>query len=111
MLGNLEVVERKYILKFSEITMLSMDQGGGGGAPKPNRASKKGKKSWRKNVDMKVGHLLHFTLGSCINVMIQAVDAALEEARFEERVGGSFADRANDQIFRHFLHFILKSQP
>jgi len=62
--------------------MLSMDQGGGGGAPKPNRASKKGKKSWRKNVDMK------------------AVDAALEEARFEERVGGSFADRANDQIFR-----------
>ena len=55
MLGNLEVVERKYILKFSEITMLSMDQGGGEGAPKPNRASKKGKKSWRKNVDMKVG--------------------------------------------------------
>ena len=33
--------------------MLSMDQGGGG-APKPNKASKKGKKSWRKNVDMKV---------------------------------------------------------
>jgi len=62
--------------------MISMDQGGGGGAPKPNKASKKGKKSWRKNVDMK------------------AVDAALEEARFEERVGGSFADRADDKLFR-----------
>ena len=37
--------------------MLSMDQGGGG-APKPNKASKKGKKSWRKNVDMKVKPLL-----------------------------------------------------
>jgi len=61
--------------------MLSMDQGGGG-APKPNKASKKGKKSWRKNVDMK------------------AVDAALEEARFEERVGGSFAERADDKLFR-----------
>jgi len=62
--------------------MISMDQGGGAGAPKPNKASKKGKKSWRKNVDMK------------------AVDAALEEARFEERVGGSFADRADDKLFR-----------
>jgi len=62
--------------------MISMDQGGGSGAPKPNKASKKGKKSWRKNVDMK------------------AVDAALEEARFEERVGGSFADRADDKLFR-----------
>ena len=30
----------------------------------------------------------------------QAVDAALEEARFEERVGGSFADRADDKLFR-----------
>ena len=37
--------------------MISMDQGGGAGAPKPNKASKKGKKSWRKNVDMKVGNL------------------------------------------------------
>lgn len=62
--------------------MISMDQGGDGGAPKPNKASKKGKKSWRKNVDMK------------------AVDATLEEARFEERVGGSFADRADDKLFR-----------
>ena len=31
----------------------------------------------------------------------QAVDAALEEARFEERVGGSFADRADDKLFRY----------
>jgi len=63
--------------------MISISQGSGdGGAPKPNKASKKGKKSWRKNVDMK------------------AVDAALEEARFEERVGGSFADRADDKLFR-----------
>ena len=30
----------------------------------------------------------------------QAVDAALEEARFEERVGGSFAERADDKLFR-----------
>ena len=34
------------------------------------------------------------------NVHTQAVDAALEEARFEERVGGSFADRADDKLFR-----------
>ena len=30
----------------------------------------------------------------------QAVDAALEEARFEERVGGSFAELADDKLFR-----------
>ena len=47
-----------YCSKISEVSkMISMDQGGGGGAPKPNKASKKGKKSWRKNVDMKVGIL------------------------------------------------------
>merc|ERR550517_1255389 len=34
------------------------------------------------------------------NVDMKAVDAALEEARFEERVGGSFADRADDKLFR-----------
>ena len=28
------------------------------------------------------------------------MDAALEEARFEERVGGSFAERADDKLFR-----------
>ena len=79
--------------------MLSMDQGGGG-APKPNKASKKGKKSWRKNVDMKVKPPL-FSINVLITQMVsQAVDAALEEARFEERVGGSFAERADDKLFR-----------
>ena len=52
------IVEEEVLL-FSEISevakMISMGQGDGGGAPKPNKASKKGKKSWRKNVDMKVG--------------------------------------------------------
>jgi len=33
-------------------------------------------------------------------VDMKAVDAALEEVRFEERVGGSFADRADDKLFR-----------
>ena len=51
------------------------------GAPKTNRASKKNKKSWRKNVDM------------------SQVNAALEEARFEERVGGSFSARPDDKLF------------
>ena len=48
--------------------MLSMDQGGGG-APKPNKASKKGKKSWRKNVDMKVKP----TISSIIVVITQII--------------------------------------
>jgi len=51
------------------------------GGPKMNKASKKNKKSWRKNVDM------------------TAVNQFLEEERFEERVGGSFAARADDQLF------------
>lgn len=51
------------------------------GAPKTNRASKKGKKSWRKNVDM------------------SQVNQHLEEVRHEERVGGSFADRPNEKLF------------
>ena len=38
----------------------------------------------------------------------QAVDAALEEARFEERVGGSFADRADDKLFR-YDYLVIKS--
>jgi len=46
-----------------------------------NKASKKNKKSWRKNVDM------------------TAVNQFLEEERFEERVGGSFAARPDDQLF------------
>ena len=80
--------------------MLSMDQGGGGGAPEPNRASKKGKKSWRKNVDMKVKPPLSSIIVVITQIISQAVDAALEEARFEERVGGSFAERADDKLFR-----------
>ena len=40
----------------------------------------------------------HYELASYVRT--QAVDAALEEARFEERVGGSFADRADDKLFR-----------
>jgi len=51
------------------------------GAPKTNRASKKGKKSWRKNVDM------------------SQVNQHLEEVRHEERVGGSFADRPDEKLF------------
>merc|ERR1719494_709594 len=35
-----------------------------------------------------------------MNVDMKAVAAALEEARFEERVGGSFAERADDKLFR-----------
>jgi len=46
-----------------------------------NKASKKNKKSWRKNVDM------------------TAVNQFLDDERFEERVGGSFANRADDQLF------------
>ena len=41
---------------------------------------------------------VHHELASYVRT--QAVDAALEEARFEERVGGSFADRADDKLFR-----------
>jgi len=51
------------------------------GAPKPNKASRKGKKSWRKNVDM------------------TQVNEFLEEKRFEERVGGSFEDKPDDALF------------
>lgn len=51
------------------------------GAPKVNKASKKNKKSWRKNVDM------------------QQVNQFLDEQRFEERVGGSFADRPDEKLF------------
>ena len=82
--------------------MLSMDQGGGG-APKPNKASKKGKKSWRKNVDMKVkppSSSIIVVITQLTKMISQAVDAALEEARFEERVGGSFAELADDKLFR-----------
>eukprot|EP00092_Neocalanus_flemingeri_P006855 GFUD01007400.1.p1 GENE.GFUD01007400.1~~GFUD01007400.1.p1 ORF type:complete len:500 (+),score=173.07 GFUD01007400.1:95-1501(+) len=46
-----------------------------------NKASKKNKKSWRKNVDM------------------TGVNQFLEEKRFEERVGGSFADRPDEKLF------------
>ena len=41
---------------------------------------------------------IHHEFASYVHT--QAVDAALEEARFEERVGGSFADRADDKLFR-----------
>merc|ERR1712096_5357 len=51
------------------------------GAPKMSKASKKNKKSCRKNVDM------------------TAVNQFLEEKRFEERVGGSFADRPDEKLF------------
>jgi len=51
------------------------------GAPKVNKASKKNKKSWRKNVDM------------------QQVNQFLDEQRFEERVGGSFSDRPDEKLF------------
>jgi len=61
--------------------MLSMASSKEVGAPKTNKASKKNKKSWRKNVDM------------------TAVNEHLEEQRFEERVGGSFAERPDDELF------------
>jgi len=65
----------------------SMEKGG----PKMNKASKKNKKSWRKNVDM------------------TAVNQFLEEERFEERVGGSFAARTDDQLFT--IEKTVKSVP
>jgi len=52
------------------------------GAPKPNKASRKGKKSWRKNVDMK------------------AVNDHLDEVRFEERLGGSISAKEDSQLFQ-----------
>jgi len=61
--------------------ILNMAESGQKGGPKMNKASKKNKKSWRKNVDM------------------TAVNQFLEEERFEERVGGSFAARTNDELF------------
>ena len=51
------------------------------GAPKTNRASKKNKKSWRKNVDM------------------TEVNEFLEEKRFEERIGGSLEDKPDEALF------------
>ena len=51
------------------------------GAPKPSKASKKNKKSWRKNVDM------------------TEVNEVLEEKRFEERTGGNVADKPDDALF------------
>jgi len=51
------------------------------GAPKPSKASKKNKKSWRKNVDM------------------SDVNEYLEEKRFEERVGGSVTDKPDEALF------------
>ena len=51
------------------------------GVPKPNRASKKNKKSWRKNVDM------------------AEINEFLEEKRFEERTGGSLEDKPDDALF------------
>ena len=51
------------------------------GAPKTNRASKKNKKSWRKNVDM------------------AQVNEFLEEKRFEERTGGSLEDKPDEALF------------
>ena len=51
-------------------------------APKRKKnASRKNKKSWRKNVD------------------IDDVEEFLEEERLEERLGGKFADRKDDQLF------------
>ena len=51
------------------------------GAPKPSKASKKNKKSWRKNVDM------------------TEVNEYLEEKRFEERVGGSVTEKTDEALF------------
>jgi len=55
--------------------------GGKSNAPKTNKASKKNKKSWRKNVDM------------------TDINEFLEEKRFEERVGGSFSERPDEELF------------
>ena len=51
------------------------------GAPKPNKASKKNKKSWRKNVDM------------------TEMNEFMEEKRFDERMGGAVADKPDEAIF------------
>ena len=51
-------------------------------APKRKKnASRKNKKSWRKNVD------------------IDDVEEFLEDERLEERLGGKFADRKDEQLF------------
>lgn len=51
-------------------------------APKKAKGlSKKGKRGWRKNVD------------------ITQVEEYLDDKRLEERLGGSFADRPDDQLF------------
>lgn len=53
-----------------------------GTAPKIKKnASRKNKKSWRKNVDM------------------SEVEEYLEEKRFEERIGGCIADRPDSELF------------
>ena len=51
-------------------------------APKKAKGiSKKGKKGWRKNVD------------------IEKVEEYLEDKRLEERLGGAFVDRPDEQLF------------
>jgi len=60
---------------------LKLASGAEVGAPKPSKASKKNKKSWRKNVDM------------------SEVNEVLEEKRFEERTGGNVADKPDDALF------------
>lgn len=49
--------------------------------PKKTHASKKNKKSWRKNTD------------------IADIEEFLDEKRFDERVGGSFEDRPDSALF------------
>ena len=51
------------------------------GPKKAKGISKKGKKGWRKNVD------------------IEKVEEYLEDKRLEERLGGAFKDRPDEDLF------------
>lgn len=51
------------------------------GPKKKTRASKKSKKSWRKNTD------------------IDDVEEFLEDKRLEERIGGNFSEKKDDELF------------
>lgn len=66
----------------------------GTGAPSSKQASRKGKKAWRKNVD------------------ITAEEAALEAARAEERLtGGKVESRSNESLFTIDTEGDVESEP
>jgi hypothetical protein len=69
---------------------LNMSASTGGGAPKIKKnASRKNKKSWRKNVDM------------------SAVEEYLEEKRFDERIGKIIFSFMSRESYRR-KHFVIR---